>query len=278
MHAHPAHERHVLRMHAQPCTAGDLGMSELKAALKKLQDAANQAAADSVAAVKAAEFLGARLEVVEAAVAATQAWEASQKEMAALREHKTLDVRLGAVLAAKGMKVVDLVRSWDKSGDGAIDKKEFVDNVLRLKIEAERGEIEELFDSLDEDHGGELSTDEIKVALRTLQDRAEAAEARIKRLQKDSLQVQLRAGEAQAEARRVKEEDERAAQEQAEAEAAAAEQMAAAAAEAKAAREAAAAEKAAAAAAKKAAFEAKIAAKRAALGSGQKEKRSAAEG
>ena len=89
-----------------------------------------------------------------------------------------------------------------------IDKKEFAGNVMRLGVKARREELDELFDSLDTDHGGELTSDEIKEAFKTLQEGAIGASERIKELRKSNAAMQKAARLAQTEMAEVRRADE----------------------------------------------------------------------
>ena len=94
--------------------------------------------------------------------------------------------RLGAALleeevakkALMGSKsaLLDLVRSWDRTGDGKVNKVELRQAVRgALKVSATNVEIDELFEAFDADNSGKLDYDELGVCLRALQDSAAAA-------------------------------------------------------------------------------------------------------
>lgn len=94
--------------------------------------------------------------------------------------------RLGAALleeevakkALMGSKsaLLDLVRSWDRTGDGKVNKVELRQAVRgALKVSATNVEIDELFEAFDGDNSGKLDYDELGVCLRALQDSAAAA-------------------------------------------------------------------------------------------------------
>ena len=94
--------------------------------------------------------------------------------------------RLGAALleeevakkALMGSKsaLLDLVRSWDRTGDGKVNKVELRQAVRgALKVSATNVEIDELFEAFDGDNSGKLDYDELGVCMRALQDSAAAA-------------------------------------------------------------------------------------------------------
>ena len=131
-----------------------------------------------------------------------------------------------------------------------------------MGVEAKGHEVDELFDTLDEDGGGSLDTQELKVALKKLQDLAEESKSQIRQQAIQVLELAKVMKTQQASYQQQRKRDRAAEAKEAEKRAREAEELAAAVAQQKEARLAAAAEKKAAAAAEKAAFEAKIAARR----------------
>jgi len=85
-------------------------------------------------------------------------------------------VLLGESLLAGNVKVSDLVQTWAKRGaETAVTKIEFRQHVRKLLDKSEAKQIDMLFESLDEDHGGTLDLGEIRAALKKLQDSAAVA-------------------------------------------------------------------------------------------------------
>ena len=112
--------------------------------------------------------------------------------------HTTLERRIGAVLAqkVKSTTLKDLIREWDKNGDGDISKMEFRIVVRnKLDIKADNKEIDALFNSLDTDGGGQLDLSEIKPALQALQDAAAGADQEAAQLRSEAERLQARAAE-----------------------------------------------------------------------------------
>jgi len=242
---------------------GSLDLSELKPALKFLLESAHGAEAEAVALQELAAQLKEKALQTEEAARATELAEKEEQELERIKGGDgPPDVQLGALIMKRNLKIGDVVTKWDPSGDGSVDKSEFRVNVLGMGVKAEPEAIDELFDSLDDDGGGELDVKELKDLLTRLKDTATAAaqqelelEASVVGVRKaaSKLQAVLRAEEeAKARAEReAKEQAEREAAQKAEEERVAAEEKAKA-------RAMAAMKKAE----EKAAFEAKIAARR----------------
>lgn len=95
----------------------------------------------------------------------------------------TFERRLGAALMRNAMlsksksTLNDLVRAFDRNGDGEVQLIEFRQSVRgTLKLKADNKEIDEFFVLFDTDSGGSLDTAELKVCLKALQDAASAAQ------------------------------------------------------------------------------------------------------
>lgn len=110
----------------------------------------------------------------------------------ALLENETTRAAVTAASSAKGGKVLDeLVRSWDKNGDGVVNKIELRQAVRnKLGLKATNKEIDDMFDTFDADGGGSLDLKEIKPWLVALQNAAIAMEA--ERMRQAALTKQLR--------------------------------------------------------------------------------------
>ena len=244
---------------------GSLDLAELKPALKFLLDAAQGAEDDAARFRQQAAELREKAAQTEAAAQVTEAAESEEAELEKLKN--TLgppDVQLGNLIIKRNLKIGDIITKWDPSNDGSVDKKEFRANVLDMGVISEPEALDELFDSLDDDGGGELDVGELKELLKKLIEVAKEALVREKELETSSVAARKSAKQQQAllreqEAAKAKaeKEAEEAARKAAEEKAEAARKIA----EAKAAAAAAAAKKKA---EEKAEYEAKIAARRAA--------------
>ena len=83
----------------------------------------------------------------------------------------TLETKLGLLIMQRSIKVDALMKEWDINGDGSLSKHEFRVNARKLGITEHMAPIRELdalFDSLDEDGGGELDVTELARALKRL--------------------------------------------------------------------------------------------------------------
>lgn len=91
--------------------------------------------------------------------------------------HKSLRELLGEALASREMKVSALVREWAKRGVEPISKMEFRAHVRKVlnKVSVSTKDVDQLFESLDDDHGGSLDVEELTAALKELQTNAAAA-------------------------------------------------------------------------------------------------------
>lgn len=253
---------------------GQLDTGEMRESFGKFRDAAKSMSLRE----SSVREVGSRLQQrAHAAQAAAKMMTEVEGLLAEIEESRAMErsgklplrERLGMTLATKNLKTNELVLKWDDSGNGLIEKSEFRKHVailMGVEKDADKaapgGEIDQLFDELDEDKGGFLDDSEIKQALRTLMDMAKD-EVQVRKGKEKRYKVQVEgARTAQGELLRALNAD--AAEEEKEAERArleAEERMAAAAVDV-AAKVAAEAKKKAAVAAKKAAFDAKVAAKR----------------
>ena len=171
----------------------------------------------------------------------------------------------GAMIVKRNMKIGDLTAKWDKDGDGSVSKAEFRKNVGDLGVVGVtdfRSEVDALFDSYDDDGGGDLSLEELKPTLKRLIDAAQNAVLMIKQLEKEATSLRKAAAKQQRQLLKAKAEQEEAVRVKAEADAKAAEEEAAAKTEAKRLAKEAKAAQAAAKAAEQAEYDAKIAARR----------------
>ena len=160
---------------------GDLSISELKQAFAMLQEESRKSKSNSAdALVRAAKLREKAAGVREGVLAATHKSNEAAKELVRVRKEASVGSMLGDMINGQGLKAADLVKQWDTSGDGEIDKGEFREHVGAMaRGSKERGftataqEIDDLFDSLDADHGGALDVKELKAAIKSLQDLAE---------------------------------------------------------------------------------------------------------
>ena len=100
----------------------------------------------------------AELQMIASAVLLEQASELEQRaqtlaDSADSVKTSTFERRLGAALLVKtaGKPLADVIREWDKNGDGQISKKEFRQAVVALGFEVPRAEVDALFEMFDKD-------------------------------------------------------------------------------------------------------------------------------
>lgn len=89
----------------------------------------------------------------------------------------SLSAKLGEVLVQKKVSVADFVRDW--SANGVISKMDFRRNIRALGLvdTSSSVEMDQLFESLDSDHGGALDATELRAAFQHMRDAAAASTA-----------------------------------------------------------------------------------------------------
>ena len=152
-------------------SSGFLELTELKVAFK-------------YALVKAAEVAGGSKEIRERAerlrhiaaqakevVERTAELETEEATLQSMKDSKgkTLEEKLGQVLAKRNTHIGDLTQGWDSSGDGIVDKAEFKQHVKSIVAEIDEQALEELYEQVDGDHNGKLDVSELKETLKRLQ-------------------------------------------------------------------------------------------------------------
>jgi len=95
--------------------------------------------------------------------------------------------RLGSALLAQTKPLPELVREWDKNGDGDINTIELRACVRNsLGIKAENKEIDAWFTKVDADGGGSLDLSELKSSFKKLKDMLLAGKAEMAALRKEA--------------------------------------------------------------------------------------------
>ena len=153
--------------------SGELDLSEIKAALKKLQEQAlNVGVSVDQEKAKTAALIGVA-QVFQTAAAATAEYEAAAQKATQMKDNPSLGKRVGDAILKRNVKLGELVGQWDKDGNGVVDKKEFREQIHLMGIkEIHPREMDSLFVSLDRNGDGSLDLDELKVALQLLRDTA----------------------------------------------------------------------------------------------------------
>jgi len=216
---------------------GTLDADELTVAMRRFHDEATTQQAAEVVLRGRIAFLRTRMASVVEVQQQTAAAEEADAGVLRLESNRLLDGRLGRAIGGKGLRLGDLVNTWEAT-NGEVSVKQFRRNVRTLVPDAEAEETDILFASLDADGGGTLDLDEIKDALAPLKEAAHEADSEVARLKKASVALWKAAKAAQLENQKVRRADQVKAKEQAEEEAAAAARAGAEAEAAKAAKEA----------------------------------------
>ena len=176
---------------------GDLALAELAGAVRQLKSRAQEVASIERRAADRAEYWRARAEETRDAARTVAEWEAAVEELATLRNSPTPEVRLGMLLARKGLKPADLLARLDADRSGRLSVDEFTEGVLGLGIESTEEEIAGLFSSLDGDGTGELDYRELTEAVGHLHASKMEAQENERRLAKQVLVLEKGARAAQ---------------------------------------------------------------------------------
>ena len=165
--------------------SGELDVSELKVALKKLQEASAKAAVAASHAHDEAESMRASAAVQQEVITATVEYEEAVAAFKQAVNEKGVRAQLGGILRAKGLKVSEIVAKWGGGKSGEISQGVFRKQVFALGVQAADEEVDELFNSIDDDGGGTLDASEVKRALQMLVDALVDSNSTIKKLKDD---------------------------------------------------------------------------------------------
>lgn len=193
---------------------GSLDIPELTIAMQGLREDAKEEDKKLDAVRAKIAFLKDRMEFTQRIADLTQQAEEADVQLDELRNNKSAAALLGAELLRRNTKIADLVLGWSKNKDGDITKKEFRANVWKMGgagnglDELTEVQLDELFESLDDDGGGSLDGDELKDALVKMREASQEADREITRLKKSTVDLWKGAKAAQLERRRQKKADE----------------------------------------------------------------------
>ena len=99
----------------------------------------------------------------------------------------TFERRLGAALMAQTKPLAELIREWDRNGDGDINTIELRQCVRNsLGVKADNREIDAWMVKVDADGSGVLELPEVKAALKSLKDAVLADKAAVRRLREEA--------------------------------------------------------------------------------------------
>ena len=105
---------------------------------------------------------------------------------------------LQSILILRNLKIGEIIKRWDKDGDGSVTRSEFHKNVKELGVTANRTDVDVFFDTLDDDDGGSLNLEEVKKAFQKLIDIAYAAQNELRDKKKDVGRLKKKASVFQA--------------------------------------------------------------------------------
>ena len=132
--------------------------------------------------------------------------------------HDSFEMRLGAAILSRlgsAGKLQDIIRDWDKNGDGDISKIEFRQCVTgrdtkSLGMMAQNKDIDAFFATMDSDGGGSLQLTELKPALKKLQEQSQNADATAAKMRQNAealLQKAVEIKQLAAETKAVEDEE-----------------------------------------------------------------------
>ena len=81
------------------------------------------------------------------------------------KSDESVAIQLRNALTANAVRIIDLFREWDDSGDGEVSKAEFRKAMIMLGFEVPRKDIDSLFDLWDPDRSGRLTVQELNKQL-----------------------------------------------------------------------------------------------------------------
>ena len=169
---------------------GDVGALENTPALDAPQEASKK---DAQAPPTEAKFVwSSSIELTE--LADKIAADADHQEFSAHAKFDTVEAKLGRLLNERKIKLEELMIEWDRNKDGDISKQEFRLHVKKLGMDTATPDIDALYDSLDLDGSGSLDLDEMKFALKRMQDDVRNVRESVKRVLEHATQLREVAG------------------------------------------------------------------------------------
>jgi len=106
-------------------------------------------------------------------------------------------LKLGELLRKRTLKIADVLSTWDTDCGGTVDVKEFSTKIKGLGLAAEPAEMKVLFERLDLDGDGHLTTAEIQISFNELMNAAERAKADAKAGRKRIVEISRAAKSSQ---------------------------------------------------------------------------------
>jgi len=164
--------------------SGEISIKELKSAIKRMQQESRMRATEAARSRNTAQKLTTAAELFRDAAAQKADLEESEMAVHSMENDRSLDARLGDLLHMRNVKIGEVVTKWDKDGGGSVDANEFYLRTKEMGLVAEKAEVKDLFNRLDDDGSGELEVDELKVCLKKLQDAALQATEDVKKQKK----------------------------------------------------------------------------------------------
>ena len=199
---------------------GELELTEVNAGLKKLKLQFISAKAKMTLATETAEACRKRAAQAQSAAERVEIFERAHADYKTAVASPSAELRLGALLARRGLKPADAIAKFSRSGatgvsesaaptSTVIDVTTFVQTMAKLFAGVTEEELRSIFDGLDSEGKGQLDTADLYGVLRTLQERKLKAAENEKKLAKAVISVKDDAVAAQESMRLLLEEEAR---------------------------------------------------------------------
>jgi len=177
--------------------SGDISMGELKTQLNRMKAEAGARERETTAAHEKGRRLQEIAELYRDAAEIRRSLDDLEQATATLENRNSLDLKLGELLRKRTLKIADVLSTWDTDCGGTVDVKEFSTKIKGLGLAAEPAEMKVLFERLDLDGDGHLTTAEIQISFNELMNAAERAKADAKAGRKRIVEISRAAKSSQ---------------------------------------------------------------------------------
>jgi len=174
--------------------AGHIELAEMTQTLQELETAAREAthklAESEVQCKEEKKLLLQRAHLSSEIVLTSEEAEKEENRLLSLKNDQTTEAQFGRLLAKA--KLEELIKSWDQSGSGEIQRAEFRLGVRKMGWQADLADVDKTFEKIDTDGSGGITLDEMRPALDDLRAAAAASAAVIVKCEKTVQHLQKR--------------------------------------------------------------------------------------